>query len=215
MKQLVLLLSIVIISSAFVYHSAEGKTEKFVVIIDAGHGGKDPGNETDSLSEAQINLQLADQILEIKKKKRKNIEFIFTRKGDDFIELQDRIALIDKHNADLFISIHCDAYTDESIQGYEIYHPIKGDQIVGSKNYAHLLEEALEDKKNPMAHKSTKPGNQFVITRAHCPAVLINFGFLTNPKDLKTVTTEEYQLIFAEAIVKSIHKYRESIEEPK
>jgi N-acetylmuramoyl-L-alanine amidase len=213
MKNLIVLISVALISSAFVFSASEGKPDKIVVIIDAGHGGKDPGNKTDTLSEAQINLQVANQILEIKKKERKNIEFIFTRKGDDFLELKDRIALIDKHKADLFISIHCDNYTDEIINGFEIFHPIKGDQIVGSKKYARLLEEALLKKKTPMDHKSTKPGEMFVITRAHCPAVIVNFGFLSNPNDLETVLNPEYQMAFAKAMVESINEYAEKIAE--
>jgi N-acetylmuramoyl-L-alanine amidase len=192
--------------------SEEGKTEKLVVIIDPGHGGKDPGNETDSLTEAQINLQIANQILETKKKGRKNIEFIFTRKGDNFVELKDRIALIDKHDADLFISIHCDAYTDENLNGYQIFQPSKGDHIVLSKKYAKMLEEAVTKKKTPIVHKSTKPGEQFVTTRAHCPAVIVNFGFITNPGDLETVLNPEYQLAYAEAIVESINEYIEKMQ---
>lgn len=207
MRKLILLLSVVFISSAFIHSDAEGKTEKLVVIIDPGHGGKDTGHESDSLSEAQINLQIADQILETKKKERKNIEFIFTRRGDDFVEVKDRIALIEKHKADLFISIHCDAYTDENLSGYQIYQPIKGDHIVLSKKYAKILEDAVTNKKIPIPHKSTKPGEQFVITRAHCPAVILNCGFITNPEDLEIVLNPEYQMAYAEAIVASINKY--------
>ena len=209
MRILTVILSVALLSSAFVFMPSGGKAKKMVVIIDAGHGGKDTGNATETLNEAQINLQLAMQLLEVKKKHRKNIEFIFTRKGDDFMELHDRIALIDKHKADLFISIHCDSYTEDHLNGFEIFHPSKGDQIVSSKQYAYMLEEALVKKKTPMAHRSTKRGEMFVITRAHCPAVLVNFGFLSNPDDFATVTNEEYQLAFAEAIIESITEYAE------
>lgn len=207
MKKFLLLFGIAMLSMAFILNSEDGKKEKFVVVIDPGHGGKDPGNEVDSITEAQVNLQLAQMLLETKKKTRKNIEFVFTRKGDDFVELEDRIALIDKHKANLFLSIHCDAYTDESINGFQIYQPIKGDHIVPSKKMAKYLEEAILREKTPMQLKSTKPGDMFVITRAHCPAVLVNFGFLTNPEDLATVTSEEYQMAFANAIVSSINTY--------
>jgi N-acetylmuramoyl-L-alanine amidase len=207
MRKFALILCVLFISSTFISGVADGKPKRFIVIIDPGHGGKDPGNKTETLSEAELNLQIANQILEIKKKNRKNIEFIFTRKGDDFVDLKDRIALIDKYEADLYISIHCDAYSNEDLNGYQIYHPIKGDHIVLSKKYAKMLEEAIVKKKTPIAHKSTKPGDEFVITRAHCPAVLLNVGFLSNPADYETVINPEYQLQYAEAIVESINTY--------
>jgi N-acetylmuramoyl-L-alanine amidase len=200
-------------SSAFVFNLGKDKTENIVVVIDPGHGGKDYGYQTDSFTEAQINLQLAMRLLELKKKYRKNIEFVFTRKADEFVGLEDRIALIDEHQADLFISIHCDSYSDENLTGFQIYHPSKGDQIVNSKKYAEILEKALLRKKTPMAHKSTKPADHFVITRAHCPAVLVNFGFLTNPSDLETVTNVDYQMTFAEAMAESINNYANQLDE--
>jgi N-acetylmuramoyl-L-alanine amidase len=76
-----------------------------------------------------------------------------------------------------------------------------------------MLEEAVTKKKTPIVHKSTKPGEQFVTTRAHCPAVIVNFGFITNSGDLETVLNPEYQLAYAEAIVESINEYIEKTQE--
>ena len=211
MKKVFLLGILVALSLAFVMHPPKNKDEKIVVVIDVGHGGKDLGNESGTVREADINLKIANMLLETKKKHRKEIDFVFTRKGDDYLDLHERIAFIDKHKADLFISIHCDAYTDPSLSGFQIYHPIKGDHIVNSKKMAKYLEEAIVKKKTPIAHKSTKPGNMFTITRAHCPAVLINFGFLTNTNDLTAVSSEEYQMAFAEAIIEAINTYNHKI----
>ena len=94
-----------------------GAQEKpFVVVLDAGHGGKDPGRPGTGFSEKEIALNIAlktGKLLE----KIPEIKVIYTRKTDVFVELTQRASIANKANADLFVSIHCDAFTSPKAYG--------------------------------------------------------------------------------------------------
>lgn len=85
----------------------------FVVVLDAGHGGKDPGNLGNGYKEKDIALNI---ILEIGKKLEALPDFkvIYTRKTDDFVELLDRAKIANKAKADLFVSVHCNAHNSQA-----------------------------------------------------------------------------------------------------
>ena len=87
--------------------------EKFTVVLDAGHGGKDPGNRGNGYYEKNIALSIA---LKIGKEleKRNDIKIIYTRKTDVFVDLFKRAQIANKAKADLFISIHCDAHNSNA-----------------------------------------------------------------------------------------------------
>ena len=93
---------------------AQNSSQKnFVVVLDAGHGGHDSGNRGNGYSEKNIALKIALHIGKILKKNQ-NIKIIFTRKTDVFVKLVDRANIANKADADLFISIHCDAHTSQA-----------------------------------------------------------------------------------------------------
>lgn len=93
----------------------------FTVVIDAGHGGKDPGAIGKTLKEKDINLKVAlalGKLLEAEK----DIEVIYTRKTDVFVELSERANIANKNKADLFVSIHTNASAgNKSVSGTETY----------------------------------------------------------------------------------------------
>lgn len=86
---------------------------KFIVVLDAGHGGHDPGNLGNGYLEKNIALEIvlgAGRILE----KNPNIKVIYTRKDDTFVDLYKRGEIANKANADLFVSVHCDSHTSDA-----------------------------------------------------------------------------------------------------
>ena len=93
--------------------------DKFVVVLDAGHGGKDPGNLGSGYKEKDIALNI---VLEIGKEleKNKDIKVIYTRKTDKFLELHERAKIANKADADLFVSIHCNAF-NKPVNGTETF----------------------------------------------------------------------------------------------
>lgn len=82
-------------------------------MLDAGHGGKDPGNRGNGYKEAEIALNI---VLKIGKEleKQPNVKVIYTRKTDVFVELRERAAIANRADADLFVSVHCDAFSNNA-----------------------------------------------------------------------------------------------------
>ena len=108
-----------VIASSFLLQSFVGlDTEKksddpFIVVLDAGHGGHDPGNLGNGYLEKKIALNIVLKVGEILSK-NKDIKVIYTRKDDTFIDLYVRGEVANKANADLFVSVHCDSHTSDA-----------------------------------------------------------------------------------------------------
>ncbi|MCQ2059637.1 MAG: N-acetylmuramoyl-L-alanine amidase [Bacteroidaceae bacterium] len=95
--------------------------EQFVLVIDAGHGGKDPGAVSGKNYEKDVNLAVAQRAGALIAANCKDVKIVYTRKDDRFIELNKRADIANKANADLFISIHCNSADNKSARGTETY----------------------------------------------------------------------------------------------
>lgn len=112
---LITILTLLLCSSAF-----SQKNQAFTIILDAGHGGKDPGNSYHGFSEKEIALKTTLKIGRILENE-KDIKIIYTRKTDVFIELINRPKIANKANANLFISIHCNSVKNFGPTGAETF----------------------------------------------------------------------------------------------
>jgi len=132
--------------------STRPPAEEFnVLVIDAGHGGKDPGCHGLVAKEKNITLSIALEVDSLLKKEFKDLKVILTRKTDVFVELHERARISSKNKADFFISIHCNANNNKTIYGSETYamglH--KEDEnmsIMVAENSVILLEENYEEQ---------------------------------------------------------------------
>ncbi|MEY2630135.1 MAG: hypothetical protein RLZZ469_1032 [Bacteroidota bacterium] len=100
--------------------TAQNKNAKFTVVLDAGHGGKDPGNSYHGFVEKEIALKTTLKVGNLLEK-QKDFEVVYTRQTDVFIELVNRPKVANKINADLFVSIHCNSVTNQTPAGTETF----------------------------------------------------------------------------------------------
>ncbi|HEY5470575.1 MAG TPA: N-acetylmuramoyl-L-alanine amidase [Bacteroidales bacterium] len=115
------------------------KNEKgWIIVIDAGHGGKDPGAVGAFSYEKNIALAVALKTGEYIEQNIKNVTVIYTRRNDSFVELRDRANIANKVKADLFISIHVNATTSKNVKGTETY-------IMGIAKDQQNLEVAMKE----------------------------------------------------------------------
>ncbi|MDY0077092.1 MAG: N-acetylmuramoyl-L-alanine amidase [Bacteroidales bacterium] len=121
------------------------------VVIDPGHGGKDPGAIGRRVKEKDIVLDVALLTGEYIKQNLPDVKVIYTRTKDEFIELHRRAAIANENNADVFISIHCNSVGNPSVYGAETFvmgdHRSKANlEVAKLENAAILLEENTDDQ---------------------------------------------------------------------
>ncbi len=222
-----------------------------VVVIDAGHGGKDPGCNGKKVTEAKIALQTALELGNIIKKNMPNIKVIYTRSTDVFVELHERARIANKNGADLFISIHCNS-GPSSAYGTETFvmglHKSAGNLAVAKKENAVILQEdnhdenydgfdpnsieqyilmsqfmgahqgqsiSLADKiekdfKGRVQRKSrgVKQAGLLVLWKTAMPSVLVEIGFLTNPKEENYLLEKKNREYIASGIYRAFKSYK-------
>lgn len=125
-----------------------------VIVLDAGHGGKDPGNLGTGRykdREKDIALEVTKKVGRLIEEQLKDVKVVYTRTGDSFVELQGRTAIANRAKADLFISIHCDAFTDPSAHGSCTIvmgkdHGDENMRVAMQENSVITLEDNYEEK---------------------------------------------------------------------
>jgi N-acetylmuramoyl-L-alanine amidase len=173
----------------------------FDIVIDAGHGGKDPGaNSVLNRTEKEFNLSIALKIKALLDKE-KQIKGHLTRSDDTFIELEDRVKIAESLKADLFISVHANAIDKASVTGTETYYSRSDSKPFADIIHKHLLTgTGLKDRGVRQAHFK-------VIKQTTMPAILLESGYLTNSGDSKALFSENVQNRIASEIVAGIKEY--------
>lgn len=116
------------------------------IVIDAGHGGKDPGCSGKSNKESKIALQIALELGRIIKENMQDVKVIYTRSSDVFIELHERAAIANRNGADLFVSIHCNAAASSAAYGTETFamglHKTEGNLEIAKRENSVITKES-------------------------------------------------------------------------
>ncbi|WP_162848402.1 N-acetylmuramoyl-L-alanine amidase [Paenibacillus nanensis] len=180
----------------------EEPTAVYDVVIDAGHGAKDPGAFSKSLNrwEKEFNLSAA-LALKAALEKDKRIRVHMTRSDDTFLELADRIKFAENVKADLFISIHANSYDNTSVSGSETYYYRED-----SKPLADFLHKYVV-KGTGLRDRSVRKAAYKVIKETTMPAVLIEAGYLSNSGDAKALYDKSVQERFAAEVANGIKGY--------
>jgi N-acetylmuramoyl-L-alanine amidase len=177
-----------------------------IVLLDAGHGGYDPGAINGSTKEKNINFN----VLNVYAKEAfedSGIKVYFTRVDDTLIDLYDRADYSMETEADLFISVHCNAAGSAAARGTSVYYSSvnKGRGVTGltSKILASSLVNSLSA--NLGTRNLGTIDKAFVVVRENTvPAVLIELGFLTNPEDKAKLVSTSYQKKAAQTIFSTV-----------
>jgi len=181
-----------------------------IIVLDPGHGGSDAGAIGPSgVTEKYVSLMVSLKAQELLT--ASGYQVVMTRTTDidvaapgvsDATELQARV---DKAppNAALFISVHCNAFSNGKANGMETYHAptaVKGQRL------AKLLNEELE-RLGGLSNRGVKAARFYVMTHSQCPASLIELGFITNPREEKLLAIDDYQQKLAQAITNAVNRY--------
>lgn len=187
--------------------------KKIIVILDAGHGGNDGGakNTLANILEKDMALSIAKKVKELNK--NTDVDIVLTRINDTYQSPAERVAFTKAQNANLFISIHVDAATEDSVNiksGMDVY--VAKDNIPNVIN-SKLLASAVigEFKNNYKLNVSSFPKQREVgiwtLQENTCPSVLLEVGFITNNKDLTYLQTEEAKETIANNLLNAISQY--------
>lgn len=192
---------LVICGSLTLFHSIDDAS--FVVVLDAGHGGNDPGATVGETYEKDINLAVA-LLVQGQLTEQENIVVKMTRTEDIFMSLSDRATYANDENADLFVSIHANALeNNEDYSGiFSFYHPDKR----SSKKSARIIQEAVSNETDAI-NRGVRGENYAVLRETKMPAVLVETGFMTCPEELALLLDSNYQKQLAKGIAKGILEY--------
>ena len=180
-------------------------------MLDAGHGGSDPGAGSSAGWEAPATLAIAKKVQQ--KLQSAGAAVIMTRSGDSYVSLETRRDAIRSKKPDLFISIHCDAADTSSAMGTTgfYYTPY-------SYGLADSIHDRLVSTWRDQIYKGTSVtvskidrGTRFYPFRVNrvqeCPSVLIEYGFITNANDRKALQDGAKQDLLAQATVDGIKDF--------
>jgi N-acetylmuramoyl-L-alanine amidase len=211
------------LSILFISWIAFSSEKKFNVVIDPGHGGADSGTVHNKIKESDVVLQISKKILDLLHQKN-DVTTVLTRTENKYISLEDRIKKNEnKKDIDLFVSLHANSSVSSSIQGMEIY--FQPDQTKKSETITQTIIEDLESigktksswqfAQSLQSAWSLSPSvirrsSFFVVEKTDSPSVLVELGYLSNPKEAEKLKSATYQSLIAETIVKSIIDYKNS-----
>lgn len=196
-----------------------------VVLLDPGHGGKDPGVKiSGSLSEAAFTLEIAKNV-ETRLKGGKNVKVVLTRSGNDDLSLAARLQAMEREKPDLFVSLHVNAGFDRKASGFEVYYlgfgttpeaPADGGAIARDMVKNKVLNESNRfgrivlkhlDPLFPRGNRNLRDAPMVVFQNPSTPAVLIEMGFATNQEDRKRLQDPNVPKAIAEALASAIEEF--------
>lgn len=175
---------------------------KFVVILDPGHGGTDPGAtypvgvDNPEVMEKDLTLDIALKIRETLEKA--GVEVIMTRSRDTYPTLKERVDIANNSNADLYVSVHINSMDNKDhIDGAQVYYHQSSDF---GKKMASLVYDRLIDYTG-LTERGVQDGSSFyVLKNTKMPAILTECGFITNPADREYMNSEKGRSEIASAI---------------
>jgi N-acetylmuramoyl-L-alanine amidase len=202
------------------------------VVLDAGHGGRDPG-ATGYANEAQVNLSIAKKVRELLE--AEGINVVMTREDDSYVELEQRVKFANSETS-LFLSIHANIAPSPNVSGVAtwVYNSNNTVIVYGSDfdvtfdsatdiQAEHEPDDTQETLELSLAQnlqtelvaatgakdRGTRQGEFYILQNARVPAIMLDVGFVSNPDEGAKLSTDAYQQTLAKAIAKTLVDYLE------
>ena len=180
-----------------------------VIVLDAGHGGWDPGMVSGKVEEKHINLSIAQKLQVFLEQGGATV--IITRADDSDLaknksgDMNARRLIANTGHADIFVSIHQNSYASSRVRGAQTFYYNESDN--SQKLATHVQERIREFVDTNNKFKPRANSNYYVLKQTEMPAVLVECGFLTNHSERQKLTDESYQEKIAWAIYLGIVDY--------
>ena len=176
---------------------------KNIVVLDAGHGGNDPGTLNGTVYEKDIVFNVLNNYAKTYFASNSDIKVYYTRIDDTRVDLYERAAFATTVEADLFVSLHINASTNTSAKGTNVYYSTLNTSKSKSGLTSKILATALQNNLVSALgtnNRGVATGNFVVVKYTEVPAVLIELAFMTNPSDFSLITNPTFQQKAAKAI---------------
>lgn len=187
----------------------EATADAFTVVVDAGHGGFDGGavGTLTGVIEAELNLTVATMLAE--ELQDRGAVVVMTRTDgkalgvDKDRDMAKRREIISDPSVDLVVSVHMNKFTDRTVSGAMAYY------MLGSEEGRALAQCVIDCVSDAIGRdrRLANPGDYFMIRECSAPAVLIECGFLSNPKDEQLLQDEAHQKAIAQAVAEGVMAY--------
>ncbi len=201
-------------------NTSDIKTQKNypAIVLDAGHGGFDPGKVgVNGVLEKDINLAIVQKLKILLEDEGFSVYLTRdkdqllgpinsdTKKKDDMIA---RIEMVTELNPFFTVSIHQNSFTDPSANGPQVFYY---KESIESATMAQVLQEVLNTQLNPVKKRAPQSNtNYYLLTRTPTPTVIVECGFLSNPTEAELLADESYQDRLAKSIFLGILSYYEA-----
>ena len=192
-----------VIAAATAFRPEDAQAANFSrVIIDPGHGGRDPGSRWYGISEKTLTLDVGKRLSAVLQSK--GIPTVLTRTGDSTVSLEDRAKKSNQYSNAILVSVHFNAHTNRSIKGIEtFYYPGSS----RGRSLASRIQRELGNRINTV-NRGIKAGRMKVLRLSKHPAVLVECSFLSNRWECQRCAASWYRQILAEEIAEGIVSYR-------
>lgn len=181
-----------------------------VIVLDAGHGGKDKGTSSNGIYESDINLaivlKLRDELI------KQGVDVIVTRDGDYDLsspnvdrrkksDFDNRIKLINSSDADMYISIHMNYLSQQEYYGGQVFY------TDGNEKLANIMQQSFVDNLKSPREEKKLIDTIYMFKQLEVPGILIECGFLSNKNERYLLNNSDYQDKIVQTIIKGLIKY--------
>lgn len=177
-----------------------------LVMIDPGHGGRDPGAiGLGGLKEVDVIMPIAKRVSKILESQ--GIRTKLTRDGDYYVGLDDRVTMTNRNNATVFVSIHANSIDGRpDVNGLETYFYGPAGGRMAESVHRNVLSSVTQ-KGFYIGNRGTRSARFLVLRKSQVPAILVETGYLTSAAEVARLRRDDYQAVQAEGIAKGIMEY--------